>query len=897
MHLQVATKALALNVIDLVKKMKLDPPKSPAYATPTASKFPPLPPLPPLPAGRSSFVSSVPSTPVSRSPPPRRPPTPVGNRAELNASPPPSLPTKSPGRQRVPDREDTGPPLSSTEAADAVSQPPRVPPGRRSHSQLNKNSVRSQRSVTSIRTNQSRMSQASAGSIESIPPPAYTVAGDAIHTALTAEPSPGQQATTPKQHQESQPSRPHNPSQENHRQGLPTSPLGRENTASVQYSVFPIQRAGPGGSGTRTTAWVSDQVDPAARSPPLQHVHRSGSRYESHDNTTTLQTAQSLQSLTIPEDKAVGVVLPKHSSIIDFSPLTPMLSQLQLSQFGATSPSSVASSPSIDTNSPGAERSRMSPLSQTTSVSSLHPNNKAETPLPTPLPPPLPIPTPSETQRSPRQTHPTLTPLSLPAAALEHPAPAIPPAIPEEWHQHERNAPTFSSDRASSAAGFSSHSFPSSQAGSSGGWPQPREPDVALGPGSSLYAMGGFCPGAQAFRASAHQEGVRRVAGHVAGVSTATARCDRCSYGHAFAELDLDVNDKSSRATFARPGGVLFRIRLLYKSHLASQRPQEAFYGCLFCAHTGNVPREGDATVFRSSDDLLRHLARHSQPLPEVPGLTVLHGKEVLATDPRVGDFDVWLTEEQQQAPSPALLLTAADVAMARLPCATASRAHVQRYAEKKLARPEGVGADALLEFFAGARVIGVAFPRALGGKWCTGWHDGTWGYFPARTVELEKPPPGRLDAPPLRFQGSSANASAVSVVARWRWDPAASIRDAADRGWVGFDKGERITNVGWPVLVGGGEGNGGGGREAWCWSGTNAKGRFGVFPRSHVDEATLRDDMAAPVTVGGGGGFRARKKKEGGGKGSTAKSLFGVRRRSSTTSSRSSGGGITEII
>lgn len=739
-----------------------------------------------------------------------------------------------------------------------------------------------------------------------MPPPAYTVAGDAIVAAPTAELPPSQHPTTPNQHSESPSSRSHTPTQENHRQGLPTSPLGQDATTSVHYSVFPMQRAGSGSSGTRTTAWVGNQVDPAARSPPLQHVHRSGSRYESQNNTTTLQTTQSLQSLTIPEDKAVGVVRPKHSSIIDFSPLTPMLSQLQLNQFSATSPSSVASSPSVDTNSPGAERSRMSPLSQATSVSSLHPNNKAEPPLPAPLPLPLPMQTPDETIKTrmdPHRAHPTLTPLALPAAALEHPAPAIPPAIPEEWLQHERNAPHVHSDRASSAAGFSSHSFPSSQGGSSGGWPQPREPDHALGPGSSLYAMGGFCPGAQTFRASAHQDGVRRVAGHVAGVSTATARCDRCSYGHAFAELDLDVNDKSPRATFARPGGVLFRIRLLYKSHLASQRPQEAFYGCLFCAHTGTVPREGDATVFRNSDDLLRHLARHPQPLPEVPGLTVLYGKEVLVTDPRVGDFDMWLTEEQQQEPAPALLLTADDVAMARLPCATASRGHVQRYAEKKLSRPEGVGAGALLEFFAGARVVGVAFPRALGGKWCTGWHDGTWGYFPARTVELEMPPPGRLDAPPLRFQGPSASASAVSVVAQWRWDPAASIRDAAERGWLSFDKGERITNVGWPVLVGAGEGSGGGGREAWCWSGTNAKGRFGAFPRSHVDEATLRDDIMGPNTVtvggGGGGGFRVRKKKEGGGKGSSAKSLFGVRRRASMNSSWSSGGGgsITEII
>lgn len=296
----------------------------------------------------------------------------------------------------------------------------------------------------------------------------------------------------------------------------------------------------------------------------------------------------------------------------------------------------------------------------------------------------------------------------------------------------------------------------------------------------------------------------------------------------------------------------------------------------------GAVTREGDATVFRSSDDLLRHLAQHPQPLPEVSGITVLYGKEVLASDPRVHDFDLWLTEDP--APSPTL-----PVDLSMLPVATATRSHVQRYAEKKLPRPEGKRNAELLQFFVGARIIGVEFPAAWAGKWATGWHDGEWGYFPAKNIELEMPKPGRLDAPPMQFQGVSA--VSVSVVTRWKFDPAASIRDAVEKGWVGFDKGERITNVGWPVVV---EGVGGGGREAWCWSGTNSKGKFGVFPRSHVDEGTLRDDMRPGTATGTGGGNTGRRKKESGGKG--GKSLFGVRRRASVSSTRS-GGGITEII
>lgn len=893
-ELQAATRALALNVIDLVKKIKLDPPhKSPAYSAPASSKFPPLPPLPPMPATRSSSVSSsVSGTPVGRAARPRRPPTPAGLRGERSISPPPSLPQKSPDGQPSSSsaRADESPSLASMETSDAIPPPLRVAPGRRNnYDRLNMNSTRSQRSVASNRTSRSRISQVSAGSVESMPPPAYTAAGEAMVPVPSLPhdepPHPRtSRASTPELFPE--PRMPHalTTNQEHYQRASQTGVVESE-ANTVSYSVFPtVPRMSSGGHGTRTNAWVSDQVDSSSRIQP----NRPGSRYEPH----SLQTLQSLQSLTIPEDKVVGIVRPKHASVIDFSPLTPMLSQL--GQFSIESPAASTASGSVDTSSP--QQSRMSPLSQGTSVSSFQ--MKSDHPLPLQTPDET-----IETRMDPLRANPTLTPLALPAAALEQPHPQspplaltspaqIPPAIPEEWNQ---GPPTVISDHAS-VAGFSSHSLSSSQPGV----PQPREPDVGIGPRSSLYALHGFCTGAQAFKSASHQDGVRRLAGHVAGVSTTTARCATCSYGHAFSELDLDVNDKSPRATFPRPGGVLFRIRLLYKSHLVAQRPSEAFYGCLFCAQTGAVVREGDATVFRSSDDLFRHLARHPQPLPEVAGVTVLYGKEILTTDPRVNDFDLWLTEDPSPPsppqPPPSASASASthmpsllpELLLPYLPVATAGRSHVQRYAEKKLTRPDGKPAEALLQFFVGARIVGVEFPRAFAGKWCTGWHDGEWGYFPSKLMELEMPKPGRLDAPPLQFQAASA--VSVSVVARWKWDPAATIKDALEKGWVAFDKGEKITNVGWPVLV---EGVAGGGREAWCWSGTNAKGRFGVFPRSHVDEATLKDDMR-PITPGGGGGG-GRRKKEGGGKGA-AKSLFGVRRRASTSSNFSSGG-IAEII
>lgn len=716
-------------------------------------------------------------------------------------------------------------------------------------------------SVRSHRSNGTSRSLVSMVSLESLPPP-YTAGGEPAVPSL-----PTLQGDTPElPSRASTPDRLCEPlgrttSQEQHHSSR-ASVAGTE-TSHGSYPSYPVPRAGDNSNGTHITAWMLEQTNPGRRTDS----QRPGSRYEPH----SIQALQSLQNLTIPEDTAVGV----HASVIDFSPLTPMLSQL--ANFGIDSTSS---SPSGSNDASSTQHSRLSPLSQSINIPSPLQINKPEPPLPSNAWDDI------EARLNPLRQHPN-PPSPLPASSSEihitlpSPSPRtfepVPGAIPEEWATISDHASTFSSPSFTSAL------------------PLPREPDTSIGPRSSLYALSGFCPASQLFKSTSHQEGIRKLAGHVAGISTATARCDTCAYGHAFAELDLDVNQKSPRATFPREHGVLFRLRLLYKSHLAAQRPSEAFYGCLFCAQTGAVTREGDATVFRAADDLLRHIARHSQPLPEVAGVTVLYGKEVLASDPRVNDFDLWLTEDPAPHPDDEHQHQLQQQ-QHLLPVGTASRSHVQRYAEKKLARPSA-GAP-LLQFFVGARIMRITFPRHHAGKWATGWHDGEWGYFPAKVVELEKPKPGRLDAPPMQYQGGGTSSAAVSVsvVAAWKWDPSASIRDAVERGWVGFDKGERITGVGWPVVV---EGVIGCGREAWCWSGTNAKGRFGVFPRSHVDEATLRDDIR-PGTAAGGGGGGMRRKKEGGGKG--AKSLFGVRRRASVGSSRSGvsgghGGRVSEII
>lgn len=343
----------------------------------------------------------------------------------------------------------------------------------------------------------------------------------------------------------------------------------------------------------------------------------------------------------------------------------------------------------------------------------------------------------------------------------------------------------------------------------------------------------------------------------------------------------LTAPSRPANANFSC-AGIRFRIRFLYKSHLATHRMSEAYYGCLFCAHARAVPHEGDATVFANKDALFRHLARHPRPLPAVPGLTVLYG------DKLYGEGTDWDSDLHFNLnPDPARAAAADDHAPCRrrqdydlhfldpppapgpppptgLPAATATRAHRSRPGSETTTRgqarppgpnkpgggPGGPGSVALLAFFAGARIVGVEFPPCWGGKWATGWHDGAWGAFPAKCVELE--PPRGLETPPrlhpaaqqqqqqrrgggggshhhywgilaggrTGWAGSGAGAGdGVSVVARWKFEPPRT----AEKGWLVFDKGETIRDVGWVD------------RGHWCWSGTNAKGRLGFFPRDFV--------------------------------------------------------------
>ena len=259
-------------------------------------------------------------------------------------------------------------------------------------------------------------------------------------------------------------------------------------------------------------------------------------------------------------------------------------------------------------------------------------------------------------------------------------------------------------------------------------------------------------------------------------------------------------------------GGARYRLRLLFKSHLRSGSLPGPSYACIWCVQEGSTVREGDATVFLSAEDLLRHLAGHPQPFPPLRGATVLYGKD---EDPT---FDLHLPESPVPVPMP--------YNVANLATAVATRDEYRRPGRTKLERPPGYAGE-MLEFLEGATLVGVMFPGKWDTKWCLGRHDGVFGAFPAKAVEIR---------PPEESEIPVGSTSGMSVTARWKWPPTSSsgslLTGTGKKGktpWLSFAKGEVIHNVQYLHA------------EYWAWSGTNSKGKAGVFPRSHVVMDTLR--------------------------------------------------------
>ncbi|KAI8962943.1 hypothetical protein F5Y11DRAFT_171190 [Daldinia sp. FL1419] len=361
-----------------------------------------------------------------------------------------------------------------------------------------------------------------------------------------------------------------------------------------------------------------------------------------------------------------------------------------------------------------------------------------------------------------------------------------------------------------------------------------------IGLDSSLYIHKGLCTGSQTYRVKGRRSATKAVMEYVStffffffflaqlirhtycispnevilgdfiltlheqGTRRSIARCTECEFAQNLLEVELDdALDPSGNFSKA---GVLYRVRFLYKSHLVSTSAFTRQFGCLFCAEKGQTVYADDATIFTTQDQLFKHLSRHPQPLPEIPGITILYG-EVPKNDPSVEDYDLHF-------PNPPVASLLPDTAvLAKLPSARAVKSHIKRYG-RDLTDPDG-NADRVMKFMEGARIVGVEFPEKWKGKWCTGWHDGQWGSFPTKHVMLEAPanPPG-----------ANTCTDGMFVTTRWKWE----VKDTSI-GWLSFDKDETLSNVSWLN------------QDDWCWYGTKKNGKGGLFPRSHIKMESLR--------------------------------------------------------
>ncbi|KAH7328318.1 hypothetical protein B0I35DRAFT_473047 [Stachybotrys elegans] len=321
---------------------------------------------------------------------------------------------------------------------------------------------------------------------------------------------------------------------------------------------------------------------------------------------------------------------------------------------------------------------------------------------------------------------------------------------------------------------------------------------------SSYHLAKGFCAGA--LEVARGGIGVRKVK---QSGSTVVARCISCLYELDFAQIEKDVN-RQDEATHEK-SGIEFRLRFLQKSHIAAKRNDDIPYACVFCIHAGRTIDESDATLFFTVQQLFEHLARHPRPLPDVPGVTVIDTYDVPSY--LRNDFDVHFMNPpaKHAARDKSIENSHKPVGIARAPV---RRIYGQRFLPDR---------TAALELAMGSRVTGLTWPEKYNGEWCLGWHDGKYASVPTECLRLDKPP-----AHDIRTGGTSS----IRAKAKWRFKP-----EEEDQGdWLKFSKGETISNINWAYI------------DHWCWSGVNAKGKWGIFPQAFIDTNTI-EELGATVT------------------------------------------------
>ncbi|KKA28925.1 hypothetical protein TD95_002485 [Thielaviopsis punctulata] len=365
---------------------------------------------------------------------------------------------------------------------------------------------------------------------------------------------------------------------------------------------------------------------------------------------------------------------------------------------------------------------------------------------------------------------------------------------------------------------------------------------------ASFHVYKGFCKGASDVMRG--DIGVTSVRKQTFNGSHTVARCSHCMFELDYKELEYDLN-KDDRGNFTI-AGMGFRLRMLQKSHVATRRNDEQFYACLICVNLGQTVEESDATVFFTQQSLFNHLARHPRPLPPIDGLTII--QEPTIPDAFKNNYDLHV-----KGPQTVSLTAEKAEQIANMPSAVC-RGTIKKLYGMRLLNDQ----TPAFEMAEGARIVGIEFPERYEGEWCMGFHDGAYASFPFDTVRLVMPP-----AEHIRRHTGAAGGGARAT-ARWKFAP--KQHKAAGKGggttdWLKFDRGDTITQIAWVA------------RGHWCWSGVNAKGKWGIFPASHVDAASVVEAAEAAEaetdrvsvassgrTEGGGGGFLARltaKKRE----------------------------------
>lgn len=356
--------------------------------------------------------------------------------------------------------------------------------------------------------------------------------------------------------------------------------------------------------------------------------------------------------------------------------------------------------------------------------------------------------------------------------------------------------------------------------------------DCPMRPDGSFYKFGGFCEGAKhlikgetGFRImkrpsvwTYHPSNymiTNIFQGHYS--ATVSARCIKCSYEVGWNEVEKDR--LLDRTGIYGNSGIRFRQKFISKCHLRTNSVDEPMYACIFCIEEHRTVEEHDATVFFSVTKLFQHLAKHSQPLPNIAGISIMYGFQ----PPHLLDFDIHFTSPEPKFQQFNMMEIAPK--LSSRPAAHAMATHHPKNNRSGFRDPEG---NPTLHFAAGARIVGITFPDRFHGQWCMGYHDGDRGSFPASTIMLEMP---------VREDFLMNPQSNLVAFAKWDFKP----KDAKEGGWLKFSKGDRISSVGYTF------------QDQWCWSGQTGAGnksRWGLFPAAFV-EGLVEDRGAANGKLG----------------------------------------------